>query len=178
MFPVIDAALRYFVHIFFVPFIFLGLATEKINRKFPNKFTRSVVVIVFILIAWMNLSSVKKVIDSSFVEERVVLGQVEAMADYMIREGDSRNEMYLIHNASGSRFFKSVRYIMDRKGYSLLRNEGEEEIMIIDKSLPIFIAVSGMSEECSLGMPYKKYGEVEKCQNFYGVTIMKILSAK
>ena len=134
MLPILEAALRYFVHTFFVPLILLGLITDFLLHKFSTKFTMLVVVIVFLLLAWMNAISIKAVVSNAFADERIILGQVESMMDYMQTENGGQKEIRLFYSSRASNFFKSLRYVANERGLSLERM-GNGDIVSNEKNV-------------------------------------------
>ena len=134
MLPVIDVPLRYFVHVFFVPFIFLGLLIEFVARKFSLKLSALIIASIFVALVWTNINSIKTVVKNSFADERVILGRVEAMVDFMLSQSDSQKEIYLFYSASAGKFFTPLRYVANQKGYALKKAE-EEKGRLIEKNV-------------------------------------------
>jgi len=120
MLPVIDAPFRYFVHIIFLPFIFLGLAINFLMQKFSRRYF-IMAVSVFAFLALSNSFSTYLEIKNEFANSRITLGQVEAMADYIISQENSQKEIYIFTTSKTDAFFNSLKYIADEKGVSFLR---------------------------------------------------------
>ena len=120
MLPVLDAALRYFVHMIFLPLIFLGFAIEFLRQKFPKKY----VVIGFAIIAMFVATNVRAIyheVNVEFSDTRIVLGQVEAMVDYMISQSGGQKEVYLFTASKSDDYFKSLQYVANEKNMTLSR---------------------------------------------------------
>ena len=93
-----------------------------------------VVVIVFLLLAWMNAISIKAVVSNAFADERIILGQVESMMDYMQTENGGQKEIRLFYSSRASNFFKSLRYVANERGLSLERM-GNGDIVSNEKNV-------------------------------------------
>jgi hypothetical protein len=133
MFPVIDADLRYFVHVFFVPFIFLGFVIDFLMQKLSKKYVVMISALLLIFLAASNIFSIYLEVRDEFAQSRIILGQVESMVDYMISNSDSQKNIYLFNDANAGNYFNSLKYIANEKNISLLR-AGDKDIIPPEKA--------------------------------------------
>jgi 4-amino-4-deoxy-L-arabinose transferase-like glycosyltransferase len=119
---------RYFIHTVFVPLIFVGFLIMYLNKRFPNrKIWITFFIILFILIT--NVISIyaetKELVEKRRSEDRyVVLGEAEAIIDYIEMKSENKKEIYI----SGSpgyiwEFYNPLRYIANKKGIMLIQTE-------------------------------------------------------
>ena len=127
MLPVIDSAIRYFVHLFFLPFIFLGFMVEFLIKKFGKKYF-IVSIIIFSLLIFSNSNSTYLEIKENFVQTRITLGPIEAMVDYMITNSNSQKEIHLYVDSGALDYLKSLKYVAVQKNVSLLKT-GDKDIL-------------------------------------------------
>ena len=132
MLPVLDSALRYFVHTFFLPFILLGFIVNFLIKKFPKNYLATVATI-FTFVALLNISSLYLEIRDEFAQSRIILGQVESMVNYMISQSGSQKEIYLYSDPSASNFYQSLNYIATENNI-LLSRASDKNILSLDKA--------------------------------------------
>jgi 4-amino-4-deoxy-L-arabinose transferase-like glycosyltransferase len=132
MLPVIGTATRYFVHLFFLPFIFLGLMFEMLAQKLGKKYLLFLMITLVSIVA-LNVNSIYLEVRDDFVQSRITLGPVEAMVDYMIANSGSQNEIYLFSDASSSDYIKSLVYVAAQKKVTLLR-AGDKDNLSAEKA--------------------------------------------
>ncbi len=120
---------RYFIHCFFVPFLFLGFLTQKLVKKHAI-FTVS----VFIFLTITNLSSIEREYQMLSAENKnsenlVVLGETEKMANYLAAGADKNGKIYLVGNTRYvSNFFGPLSYLLKKQGLVII-NSGSEGVI-------------------------------------------------
>jgi 4-amino-4-deoxy-L-arabinose transferase-like glycosyltransferase len=132
MIPAINGAtLRYYIHIFFLPYLFLGIMAEFLAEKFPKKYITPVVVI-FILVAAANLFSIKEAVQELSSGNRsrgdtVILGEIEPLSDFIISQSFPQKEAYLEGKYAPS-YYWPLNYLTYNKGLILTQIGGKDEI--------------------------------------------------
>ncbi len=156
MLPILDSAIRYFVHLFFLPLILLGLLTEFLAEKFSQKYLAPVVVL-FLLIAGLNLNATYLQIKNNFVQSRIILGPVEEMVSYVIAGSNAQTGIYLYVDSSALDYLKSLRYIASQKGVALLKT-GDKDVVPPGKA-KFYLSIWGGSPTLTQinGMSYADY---------------------
>lgn len=144
MFPIIDSPLRYFIHTYFLPFLFLGLMVDFLSRKFAKKYLIIIVIMVFIFLITSNIFSIYLEVRDEFAQSRIILGQVESMVDYMISNSGLQKEVYLFSDASADNYFNSLKYIANEKSISLLRAKDKDNIP--SEKVKFYISVGMVGE--------------------------------
>jgi 4-amino-4-deoxy-L-arabinose transferase-like glycosyltransferase len=120
MLPVLDAPLRYFIHLSFLPFLFLGLIIEyPTSHSSPRRLV--CISAVFIFLIWSNISSLTTEIREGFVRSRIILGQVEAMTEYMIAHRHFNDGIRLMNSHDSMDFLKPLQYVAEKRGVPLLK---------------------------------------------------------
>jgi hypothetical protein len=173
MLPVISSALRYFVHVIFIPYIFLGLNVKWLQTKYSGKhFSVAVIGIFFAIIAWLNFSSiqpvVKKLSDKTRNEpqDKIVLGESESIADFIIAESFPKKEAYLLAGAKYTNFLKPLNYIASDQDFSLLIRKKEEKI----STEQVVFFVTSKDDTVSSA----KYKKIINYRNFGQVNVYKV----
>lgn len=128
MLPVISPALRYFNHTFFVPLVMLGLLVKFLSSKFSKKY--SLVVLMFLLVigVWSNFSAIGAVVRDDFSHSRIVLGQIEQLADFIIANNNSDKKVYLFGSARSLEYYKPLGYILKSKNVILTKLDKSGEV--------------------------------------------------
>jgi hypothetical protein len=123
MTPVMNGAtLRYYIHIFFLPYIFFGMAVQFIGEKIPKKYI-FLKVFIFILIAVSNLFSIKEVVTELQAKNRsrgdtVILGEIEPISDFIIAQSLPQKDAYITGKYAPS-YSWPLKYLADKKGVTL-----------------------------------------------------------
>ncbi len=119
--PVVSGAMRYFVHLFFLPLFFCGFFVDYLSLRFPEKYLR-LVVPACILIVLINLYSLQAVINGVHVEGRIVLGELDQMLAYVSEEAPLEKEVYiLVEKRYIQDYYKSLAYVAGKKGIVFVR---------------------------------------------------------
>jgi hypothetical protein len=173
MLPVSDetfASFRYFNHIFFMPFIFLGLVVNHLNRK-SSKFLSLIIFLLFLFLVIANFSSIesiaKQLISKSGSDEHVtILGEASPIVDYIIKNSQDFNEACLVGDKIYSKhFLPPFSYIASRSNFQI-HNSGE-------KVPPIKPAFYLTENEIQEGRKIKGYN-IEKYKKFGKIIVYKI----
>jgi 4-amino-4-deoxy-L-arabinose transferase-like glycosyltransferase len=123
MTPVMNGAtLRYYIHIFFLPYLFLGFMTEFLAEKFPKKYILSAGAI-FILVAVANLFSIKEAVQELRSGNRsrgdtVILGEIEPISNFIVAQSLPQKEAYITGKYAPS-YSWPLKYLADKKGVTL-----------------------------------------------------------
>lgn len=127
--PVVSGALRYFVHLFFVPLIFFGLFVEYVVRKCPKKYLL-VVIPLYVIIVVANLVSLRAVIGDGHIDGRIVMAELDPMVAYIKETDPAAKEVYILMNGRYiQNYYKSLAYLAQMKGVMLIRVNGYDEIV-------------------------------------------------
>jgi len=173
-----DAPLRYFLPIFFLPYLFLGIMVEKINKKIMPKYSFFVIASVFSIIVATNvvyLSSIAWQLENKTRSGSgdVILGELETMRDYIIASSAPQKEAYFLGDSHYIfRFYRPMQYLAAKDGFKISRTgrvsrmKHGEPVFYIYKSFP------GRQVNEVNGMPilnYRNFGQVA----IYEVTMTK-----
>ncbi len=160
---------RYFIHCFFVPFLFLGFLAQKLVKKYIM-----LVMLVFIFLTITNFGSLEKEYQALSTENKnsenlVVLGETEKMADYLAAGADKNGKIYLVGNTRYvSNFFRSLSYLLKKRGLVII-NSGSEGVIPSDGSA-FYIWESG-AEKTEQTLDGKK---IESAWNLGQIGIYKL----
>ncbi len=164
-----EAPLRYFLPMFFVPYLFLGFIAEEIHRRISQKYFFVTVSAIFILIAVVNAAYLFSIATQLENKSRsgtndVILGELENMRDYIIATSVPWHSAYLYGgNHYIFRFYRPMQYIAGKKDFAIERTgkvdnmTPGEPVFYIHKSYP------GQKLKEIKGMKiitYKNFGEV------------------
>ncbi len=124
--PVIDPQMRYFIHTFFVPIVFLGLAIDFLSERYSKEYAGLAIILIFIFLVASNLMTLQPIVAQLSAKERsgpdaIALGEMESMAKYMIASSGHQKSIYLISDSSHANFFKSLAYVAAEKNVNILR---------------------------------------------------------
>jgi hypothetical protein len=170
-----EISLRYFILSAFVPYVILGFWINKLEE---SQFSLKNIIIIFIAggLIFYNLFFNLEIFRLKYenIPGNMIDGtmkQTEKIAEYIINEARPYKKIQLAgQNVYLGRFFNRISYFTLPQKFEIIYSDKKSEI---SDNLPLFVAVDEMSGECRPGMFYK-YGEVEKCQRIYDVTIIKI----
>ncbi|MFZ2193126.1 MAG: glycosyltransferase family 39 protein [Candidatus Moraniibacteriota bacterium] len=170
MLPVSDetfASFRYFNHIFFMPFIFLGLIANYLNKK-SSKFLLPVIFLLFLFFIITNFNSTKSIAKQLFSKSRsdahvTILGETKLMMEYIIENSDNLNEAYFVGSKDyRALFFPPFSYIAKKENFNIYKNENEK--MLSGKAL---FYITDDLKYCESGLignytikDYKKFGKI------------------
>jgi len=170
IYPVIvDAPLRYYLQLFFVPYLFLGLIFEFIRQKYSKIFVPAVFV-VSVLIVGFNfntlLAEAKLYSTNDHSQPQyVVLGELIQMRDYIISQTNSSKTVYMIADGKYMQnYYLPLFYELQEKGVSLAREQKDLNAIPPDASL-FFVGkkVVGVQVDNTKGFPirqYQNFGEI------------------
>ena len=145
--PVDIGLSRYFVHVFFVPLLFLGFLSEYLMQRLDRKYAAASVAMLFLLVFALNTSSLRSLVTEYATmrhggDNTIVLGEVESMTDFMTAHADGEKQLALATDRRRSNFIKSLAYVADIHGYHVVR---ENTLKDAPGNLPLF-ALSGYDE--------------------------------
>jgi 4-amino-4-deoxy-L-arabinose transferase-like glycosyltransferase len=127
VFPIIgETYLRYFLPVFFMPYIFVGLLLEFVRRRLPQLFLPTIVASLA-LVAWFNFSTIdaeaKLYASKNHSQPQyVVLGELEQMRDYIISQTNSAPTVYLVADGKYMQnYFYPLQYVLGEKKIILTR---------------------------------------------------------
>jgi hypothetical protein len=131
MIPIISAGLgefRYFIHTFFMPFIFLGILSGTLKRKYPMMIVVAILVFIFLTIS--NLLSIKSSAQELLNKNgsgahSVFLGEAESLANYIVSNSNNQKEGYLIGGFMYvSNLYRPLYYLTEKQNFNLIKGEG------------------------------------------------------
>ncbi|MEI8096984.1 MAG: glycosyltransferase family 39 protein [Candidatus Moraniibacteriota bacterium] len=139
---------RYFVHVFFVPLLFLGFIGQYLIEKYPKKYALIAIIIVFAVLTLLNSISIQKFVVGYIAKEKsvnntIILGEIESMVNYMIENSNEQKQLYLFTDKKQSNFIKSIMFIAEKRGYKIVRSDNSPNIIPLGSS--VFL-LSGSSE--------------------------------
>lgn len=138
--PVDIGLARYFVHVFFVPLLFLGFFSQYLIEKYQKKDTLLAVIIMFVLIIALNGISTKDFVQgyidkNKSVDNTIILGEIETMVDYMITHANGQRKIYILNDKKQSNFMRSLVFIAQKMKYELVKSSDYTNIPL---GSPIF----------------------------------------
>jgi 4-amino-4-deoxy-L-arabinose transferase-like glycosyltransferase len=116
---------RYFMHVFFMPFLFLGFFVTYLISRFSRK--RLIIFIigaVFVGANSFSLGVATYKYSNKFASQfgRPILGELDLMADYMQEQVYPEKEFYFAGKSSYAfTFSEPLRYVSRNRGLSLVR---------------------------------------------------------
>jgi len=170
IYPVIsELHLRYFLQLFFVPYLFLGFILELIRRKYSKMFV-PVTFAALALIVGFNLNTLFAeaklfATNNHSQSQYVVLGELEHMRDYIISQTKANNTVYMIADGKYiQNYYKPLLYVLGQKNVTLLRELKDNSA--IPPNVPIFCVGKWsyiIPEPNTQGFPvkeFKNFGEI------------------
>jgi hypothetical protein len=143
MIPIISAGLdefRYFINIFFIPFVFLGFFNDIFLGKFLDK-GKFIISVIFIAVAIANLLSIKagakELMDKiGSGAHAVFLGEIEPISTYIISNSKNQREGYLIGSFMYvSNLYRPLEYLTGKQKFNLIKGENMSESIPSGKPL-------------------------------------------
>ena len=124
---------RYFLHSFFVPYVFLGLGFQVIARKKGDIFKLAAIAICsfIILTNYSRISSEVEKLNSrnKSNDHYCVLGEVEKILDYMILNSGGDREVYLYGKKRYvSTLYYALQYMAQRDGFNIMKVDDKDDI--------------------------------------------------
>jgi hypothetical protein len=143
MVPIIESPIRYFIHLFFVPYIFLGFLIIWAKNKISAKNLRPTLIFIIGIIWLFNAYSIYPVVKelqnkNKSSKDAIVLGEIETMAQYIISKAGQQKEAYLFTSNKCSNFFNPIMYVTERRGFDLIRVKKDDRIR---ENLPVFYLI-------------------------------------
>ena len=178
IYPIIlDAPLRYYLQLFFVPYLFLGFMLELVRRNYARAFLPAMLAICALLVGFnlKTLSSEAKLYASNnhSQPQYVVLGELLHMRDYIVFQTNSQRTVYMIAEGKYMQnYYLPLLYVLQEKDITLLREL--KDLNKIPSDVPIFLVTkSGRTGQAidTKGFSLKQY------QNFGEIGIY-ILNSK
>jgi hypothetical protein len=176
MIPAIASGLaeyRYFIQVFFVPFLFLGFILLFLNQKFPRKKLLIAGPLLLFLIASnaAAIGSLAKELRSKSRSDssRVVLGEIEPMVEYVIAESNGQREAYFVGNGEYvANFSKAFTYLAQKQNFKIINYGKDEEI---SEGMPVFYIWKNNGK-----LKTDEFGgrKIEDSENFGQVGIYKL----
>lgn len=170
LYPVIsDAPLRYYLQLFFVPYLFLGFIFELIRRKYAKIFFPALLAVSVLIIAFnfSTLFAEAKLYssDNHSQPQYVVLGELIQMRDYILSQTNSSKTAYIIADGKYMQnYFYPLAYVLQEKNVILAREL--KGVNSIPSDAPLFFVgkkVVGDQMDNTKGFPvreYRNFGEI------------------
>lgn len=169
--PVINSALRYFVHTIFIPFIFLGLIFDRFIKKYSDKYFWLAGLLLTIL-ALLNFFAIYPLVkrlssnQENTPQEKIVFGETASIADFIIENSFPQKEAYLRTSARCANFSRPLNYIAGEKNFNLITTKNENNI---PAGKIIFYVILRQNDTSS-----DKFRNADIYKNFGQVDIYKI----
>ncbi len=142
IYPVIlDAPLRYYLQLFFVPYLFLGFMLEFIRRKCARIFFTTIF-LVGVLVIGLNFNTIYAeaklyATNNHSWPQYVVLGELEQMRDYIISQTNSSKTVFMIADGKYMQnYYLPLFYVLQEKNITLLREL--KDLNAIPSDEPLF----------------------------------------
>jgi hypothetical protein len=164
--------LRYYMHLVFLPFIFLGLASEYLKNKFSLK-SIWLVIAIFLFFLSSNSISIAQNVKAFNAKNKsyanfAVLGEMEPMVEYIKLASFPKSEAYLAGKPDVTWVFSSsIAYIGKQQSFSVT----EANLESISPNKPIFFI--GYAPEKDKPLKFDGYA-VEEYKNFGQFAIYKL----
>ncbi|MDD5397350.1 MAG: glycosyltransferase family 39 protein [Candidatus Moranbacteria bacterium] len=164
--PVISSALRYFVHVIFVPFIFIGLIVEWLIIKYPVRY-HWIAGLLLAGIAVLNISAIYPVY-KEFAEnrrntprEKIVVGESRAIVDFIIANSSTQREAYLQTSARTKNFSKPLNYLAMEKDFNLVIRRNDNDIPADKNIFYVVLHQDSTNYDKDKINIYKNFGQVD-----------------
>jgi hypothetical protein len=170
IYPVIlDAPLRYYLQLFFVPYFFLGFILEFVRRKWAKIFTPTLFAALLLLVGFnfSTLFSEAKLYatNNHSQPQYVVLGELDHMRDYIISQTNYQKNIYMLADGKYMQnYFYPLSYVLQEKSIVLWRELKNSDN--IPSDVPLFFVgkkVVGNQVDSTKGFPirqYRNFGEI------------------
>lgn len=169
LFPVIaDAPLRYYLQVFFVPYIFLGIIWQQIGN-FNKKIFVATVFLMSGFLVFANtrtiLAEAHKYASEQHSQARyVVLGELEKMTDYVQKNANGNSLIYMIgDDRCMQNYFKPFGYTFSERNLSLSRVSRRTDA-ILEKGALFYVGQDTVGKKTEINgfkvRDYQKFGEI------------------
>ncbi len=169
-----EMAVHYFIVLFFVPFLILGLWLEVLEERWRGAGKVIGASIVLLLIA-ANLTTVAKAglaLASGFGSDvnNSILGEIEPMAGYLIAKGDAAPApIYLTGKKMyHKRFYKPLGYLVRHLGRELIL--ADDKNTVLPSGTRVFYVAKTRDETFEVGDRFEGY-HFESMRKFGAVTL-------
>lgn len=162
MFFVVDDNIenRYFNCVFFMPFIFLGLFSNYLNKaRFKLKVGNILILLLFFSIIVFNgfsiASAAKELLEkgkTGFHSD--FLGVIDPVSKYLLENSNGNKNIYLAGNENIMHIYKPLKYFMEREDMNLIRIYRDNQIPF--ESFPVFYVTDKKPENPG----YEKFGSI------------------
>jgi 4-amino-4-deoxy-L-arabinose transferase-like glycosyltransferase len=142
LYPVIaEPHLRYFLQLFFVPYLFLGFLLEHIRKKYAKMFAPAILGIL-VLLGGFNLSTLSA--EAKLYEtnnhsrpQYVVLGDLLHMRDYIASQTNPQKTVYMIADGKYMQnYYLPLFYVLQQDNIKLVREL--KDYNAIPPDVPLF----------------------------------------
>ncbi|MEI8103434.1 MAG: glycosyltransferase family 39 protein [Candidatus Moraniibacteriota bacterium] len=183
----LDANLfRYFVHIFFLPFIFFGLLIDFLRRNLSKRIWLTTVILLFLFLVASNILSLYRTVAVYTEKNRtdldsIILGELESSLDFMTDSGKNK-EIYLLDENGQGLFLGSLSVVAGERNVRIILMDINTKIpkriplatspvrmnadATVPKDVPLFYLGSSLENESQTAFgdhsveSYKNFGEV------------------
>jgi len=129
MIPIIGGApLRYYLPVFFMPYVFVGLMLEFFRKKISWLFP-PLMIASLVLVIWFNFGTIDSEADlyasnNHSRPQYVVLGELERMREYILSQTNSARTVYLVADGKYMQnYFYPLQYVLGEKNVFLGRKQ-------------------------------------------------------
>jgi hypothetical protein len=128
--------LRYFNVVFFVPFMFLGFFIDYLHKNW-NRFNKTIIIIVFLSIAVINIRSIALSAKELSEKEKTgynssFLVQIEPIARYLVANSNGQKSISLDGKNAIMQIYYPLVYFMQKQGITLIRKSESGAISSAD----------------------------------------------
>ncbi len=150
MLPIVSRGeIRYFFHIVFVPFVFLGFLVEALPKQYP-RFVTATIIILFVLCVGANGSTFfsqgqELLAKRSSYSMNVILGEAELMRNFMVSETALGNEaLFYAQGKYLQNFSAPLIYLAQKEGVTLDKMRSVDHL---PAGLPLFYLTASVKDD-------------------------------
>jgi 4-amino-4-deoxy-L-arabinose transferase-like glycosyltransferase len=176
MFSIMDQVeIRYYIVLFFLPFVFLGVMADGVLR-FRKIWAKIIIVLIFAYLLVLNGSAEANTAEKFFSmkandEKFIFLGETNRIAEYLITASGGSRTIYLRgQKIYEKRYFKPLNYILAKRGFDLASPSSDEGDSIHDG--PVFFIIKTRLDKDRIGDKIGGYNRIAQMTRFNDATIV------
>jgi len=136
--------LRYFMPVFFVPFVLLGLIVDIILKKYP-KVAFSLIITIFFTLLLSNVSDFKSDIKALIRKDKIcssrvaTLGEIESVAEYIMSNLKGQKNLYISGNHETLVAVDPLAYLLKKNNFNPVVVKDENSVILQNSDKPAFL---------------------------------------
>ncbi len=159
---------RYYIHLFFLPYLFLGLLIQ-FSKKYLKKkyFNLGIIVLSFFLLT--NIITTSSIAKELYLQRRsnvhfAILGEMNSMVNYLIEKASPQKTIYLVGDKlEVNHFFHAFYYLAKQRGKKIINIRNDKKKITAGHSIFYLTDKIRKGETQIAGykiMNYKAFGQV------------------